>query len=58
MEIFLKNSDGKQICFNHAVKAVMEDDEHITMESFDDRDCGASGAWWLYGRCVECEKER
>jgi hypothetical protein len=28
------------------------------MHGFDDRDCGQSGAWWLYGNCVECNKEQ
>jgi hypothetical protein len=58
MEVFLKNSDGDYICFRHAVRAVMEKDESISMHGFDDRDCGQSGAWWLYGNCVECNKEQ
>ena len=57
MELYLKNSDGEIVCFKHAVKAVMDNDESISMHGYDDKDCGQSGAWWLYGKCVECEKE-
>ena len=47
--------NGRGVCFMHAVQLAMAG-ENITSEVFDDRDCGQSGAWWLYG-CVECEKE-
>lgn len=57
MEIYLENSNGNQICFRHAVKTVIENDEHIRIVAFDDSDCGQSGAWWI-GGCKECEKER
>jgi len=57
MEIFFKNSDGDQLCFTHAVKAVIKNNEHVCIQAFDDSDCGQSGAWWLYGNCKECQKE-
>ncbi len=38
MEIFLENSEGKQVCFRHAVKAVMKNDESFSIKSFDDSD--------------------
>ena len=57
MEIYLENYDGKIICFNHAVKAVMEKNEGFSIKGFDDSNCDSSGAWWL-GGCIECEKER
>ncbi len=56
MEIYLEDSNGDQICFNHAVKAVIENNEHISIKAFDDKDCGQSGAWWI-GGCKECEKD-
>lgn len=57
MEVFLKDSKGDYICFNHAVKAVMKNDESISICSYDDKDCGASGAWWI-GGCKECEEKK
>ncbi len=57
MEIFLEDSNGDQICFHHAVKIVIENDEYISMKAFDDKDCGASGAWWN-GGCKKCEEKR
>ena len=56
IEIVIKNSDQNRLCFNHAVKAVMETGESISIEAYDDKDCGASGAWFL-GSCVECFPE-
>ncbi len=56
MEIYLEDSNGDQICFNHAVKAVIKDDESISICNYDDRDCGQSGAWWI-GGCKQCEKD-
>lgn len=53
IEIVIKNSDHNRLCFNHAVKAVMEKGEVIDITAYDDKDCGASGAWFL-GGCVEC----
>ena len=57
MEIYLENSDGDQICFNHAVKAVIENNEHIRIKAQGTEDLGQSGAWWL-GGCKKCEEER
>lgn len=56
MEVFLRDSNRDQICFNHAVKAVIEDGESISLDSYDDSDCDMSGAWWLSG-CKRCEEE-
>jgi len=57
MEIYLENSDGDQICFNHAIKAVIKNDERITIKTQSTEDPGQSGIWWL-GGCKKCKEER
>jgi hypothetical protein len=56
MEVYLEDSNGDQICFNHAVKAVMEVEETISIKGYDDSDCDQSGAWWI-GGCKKCQEE-
>lgn len=53
MEIVITNSNNDRLCFNHAVKAVIERNESVEITAFDDKDCEASGAWFL-GSCIEC----
>ena len=55
MEIYLEDSNNDIICFNHAIKAVIENDEHISIDSADNS--GQSGCWWV-GGCKKCEEER
>ena len=56
VQVYLEDKNGNQICFKHAVKAALENDERISMHAHDDSDCGASGAW-LIGSCKKCEEE-
>lgn len=48
MEVYFENLEGKILCFNHAVKAVIEKDEKIRAEApaVSHSDMGAS--------CCEC----
>ena len=57
MEVYLIDSDRKTICFKHAVKAIVENNEYISIEGYDDSNCGQSGAWFI-GGCERCEEER
>ena len=55
MEIEFENLAGKTLCFNHAVKAVIEDNEKITARAPDNinsYDLGGTG--YLGGVCVKC----
>lgn len=45
--------DGAEVCFNHAVKAVVEEDADVEINTYDDSDCGDSGAWHI-GVCIKC----
>jgi len=56
MEIYLEDSNGDTICFNHAVKAVIANDENIKILGLDESNCGQSGAWQI-GGCKKCNKE-
>ena len=55
MIVSLSDSDGNELCFNHAVKAVMKDNENISINVTDDSDCGESGCWWV-GICKKCNE--
>lgn len=56
MGVRIINLDCETLCFNHAVKAVMNDDEKIDLEIYDEGDAGESGFWWC-SVCVVCAKE-
>lgn len=50
MEVEYTNSEGKSLCFKHAVKAVLEDDENISVSVLDN-----INAYDCF--CVVCSKE-
>jgi len=55
MEVYFENLNGETLCFNHAVKAVIEDNEEITAHAPDNinsYDMGDSG--YLGGVCIKC----
>lgn len=52
MNIDYYNENGNTLCFKHAVKAVIEDDETIT-PCVDDTDPGETG---YFSFCVECHE--
>lgn len=56
MGVRIINSKCETLCFNHAVKAVVDDNEKIDLETYDEGDAGESGFWWC-GICVICSKE-
>lgn len=53
MEIEYVDSQGNTLCFKHAVKKVIDNDEDIRV-SVDTSDPGESGC---YSLCVECYKD-
>ena len=55
MIVLLKNAAQEQVCFMHAVKRAMGS-EPISMECYDDSDCGETGCWWAYD-CSDCIRE-
>ena len=58
MEIYLEDSNGHILCFNHAVKAVIENNEKISIKYDGNTDltCEESGNWWV-PVCEQCEEE-
>jgi len=54
MEIEFENLEGKILCFNHAVKAVIEKDETITAHVPDITYDDMGGTGYLGGVCCEC----
>ena len=55
IEIELEKSDGSPICFTHAVKAIMNGEEGITITGADTSDCGMSG--YMKAFCRVCSTE-
>lgn len=58
MEIEFENSHGETLCFNHAVKAVIEDNEIITAsvpDNINSYDMGGTG--YLGAVCCRCYPE-
>ena len=60
-KVYLTDSSNNVICFKHAVKAVIEDDEDISVEV--DLEEGNSDSWnscfGVYVReCAKCEEDR
>lgn len=54
MEIEFENLAGETLCFNHAVKAVIEDDEKITAKVPDINTHDLGGTGYLGGTCIKC----
>ena len=58
MKIEFENSNGETLCFHHAVKAVVEDNENVRAVAFDNSnpyDMGGTG--YLGGVCIKCFPE-
>jgi len=58
MEIEFENSSGETLCFKHAVKAVIEDNENVRAtapDNINSYDMGGTG--YLGGVCVKCFPE-
>ena len=53
MEIEYADSQGNSLCFRHAVKKAIENNEDIRA-TIDESDPGESG-WFSF--CMECSKE-
>lgn len=57
MEVYFENLDGETLCFNHAVKAVIEDGETINAYAPDDVNYDMGGTGYLGGVCCKCFPE-
>jgi len=57
MQVYYENVRGETLCFNHAVKAVVEDDEKITAYVDDVSNNGYDSMVGCVGVCIKCFPE-
>ncbi|KKK69281.1 hypothetical protein LCGC14_2935630 [marine sediment metagenome] len=53
MEVMFRNNYNEVLCFNHAIEAVLHNNQHITAFT-DDSECDQS---WVGYVCSECTKD-